>query len=291
MIDNLIKEELFKREVSVIVLENIANLEGKKLENEKQKFLFIVFATLILTIWSWKSSTSYVNEKISLRNTPSFPLYNFTLFLNFNYTNEKININFLAYLGFVNGSFTKPKKVEWKYNNKSKYFYSNPLEFLGVDPILLNKGDRLFLQVNCNEKNYPRLNRKYFTFGYKTYIINSKDEIEERLLYKHYFLDEELSLYYKINEGRIYNYKLESNIVKSGKVEKNFSSVSEQENLGFLPPEKYGPYFLSLIFEKGEILKSMEVKEISFWELYYVLYGSTGTLLGIVLYMCCSKNN
>ena len=63
MIDNLIKEELFRREVSVIVLENIANLEGKKLENEKQKFLFIVFATLILTIWSWKSSTSYVNEK------------------------------------------------------------------------------------------------------------------------------------------------------------------------------------------------------------------------------------
>ena len=76
MIDNLIKEEQFKREVSVIVLENIANLEGKKLENEKQKFLFIVFVTLILTICEWKSSTSYVNEKISLRNTPSFPLYN-----------------------------------------------------------------------------------------------------------------------------------------------------------------------------------------------------------------------
>ena len=199
MTDQLSKEELFISQVSVIVVEKIAEYERIKSEYKTQKFLFIAGLTLIITFFNWEfSSTSYVNEKISLRNTPSSPLYNFTLFLNFNHTNEKININFLAYLRFVNGSYTEPKKVEWKYDNKSHNFYSNPLQFLGVDPILLNKGDRLFLQVNCDEKNYPRLNRRYFTFGYTTYIINSKDEIEERFLYKHYFLDEELSLYYKL---------------------------------------------------------------------------------------------
>ncbi len=57
MIDKLIKEELFKSQISVIVLENIADFEknNQKMKNK----IFIVILTFFLNLWNWKSSTSF----------------------------------------------------------------------------------------------------------------------------------------------------------------------------------------------------------------------------------------
>lgn len=284
MINNYNQED-----IGLLIDTKISKNEKTKVEDKKFKYKLIASLTLAISLVNFfVFNNSYLDEKISLHNTPTFPLYNLTLYLNFSFPNEKIDIIFFVWEEFRNGSHSTPKKVPWRCSENYCYSYSEL--FFGINPIYLNEGDRLIIKANVDAINYQRLSRKYFSIGYLTYFVNTKNEIAKRFLSKHYFLDEELLLYNKINEGKIYNYKLESNTIENGGVTKNFASISEQEGLGFLPPEKYGPFFLSLIFEKGDILKITKVKKDSFYYIFYVYFGATGTLVSIILFMLKKKN-
>ena len=162
------------------------------------------------------------------------------------------------------------------------------LQYLGIEHLYLNKEDKLFIAVFCKEENYKRLGGKIFYLGYSTYLINSSYEIEEKYQYKNYYLDEELLLNSKIKEGKVYNYKIESNTLKKEDTIINFSSISEYDKLRFMPPELYGNFLFLIILEKGDLLKILEVEKPSFLWLFAQWFGSAAIIIKIVFY-CCLK--
>ena len=101
-------------------------------------------------------------------------------------------------------------------------------------------------------------------------------------------MDEELLLNSKIKEGKVYNYKIESNTLKNGDITKNFSSISEYDKLRFMPPEIYGNFLFLIILEKGDLLKILEVEKPNFFWLFAQWFGSATIIIKIVYY-CCLK--
>ena len=101
-------------------------------------------------------------------------------------------------------------------------------------------------------------------------------------------MDEELLLNSKIKEGKVYNYKIESNTLKKEDTIINFSSISEYDKLRFMPPELYGNFLFLIILEKGDLLKILEVEKPSFLWLFAQWFGSAAIIIKIVFY-CCLK--
>jgi len=272
-----------------LVIKNIKKYEKAK-ESEQYFNCLSVFLlnSILALIYYIFLRTSYINEKISIHNTPSFPLYNFSINVNFDFIKENINIFCTVFLYLKNGTIISAKEDKWYPKKDENYFYyaySQPLKFLGNDPNL-KKEEYLCIVVFCNEKDYLKLYGKSLTLNYSTYIINSNDEFEEKNDSKLFILDEELILNTKINEGKVYNYKLESNIIKKGEQTKNFSSISEYEKLRFVPPEKYGDALFTIILEKGDILKILEVEKQSFFDIFSTYFGTMGILVNIIFLFC-----
>lgn len=232
MIDKDEIEKLVEKKVK----EKISNIVKEKDEEELSNYISALLLNLLITvIYYLFIRTPQINEKSSIHNIPSFPLYNLSINVNFDLIKENIQIFCHAFLYLKNGSIIQTKEG-WFHTKDEKYYYTQPLKFLGNYPIL-NEEECLCIVVICNERDYNKLYGKMFTLNYRTYIINSNDHIEEKNNQKIYILDEELILNSKINEGKVYRYKIESNTIKKGDIAKNFSSISEKEKLRFVPPE------------------------------------------------------
>ncbi len=275
-----------------LIIKKIKEYEKAK-ENEQYFNCLSVFLlnSILAFIYYVFLRTSYINEKISIHNTPSFPLYNFSVNLNFDSFKENINIFCTVFLYLKNGTIITAKENNWYQNKDENYFYnvySQPLKFLDNDPNL-KKEEYLCIVVFCNERDSTKLYGKSFTLNYSTYIINSNDEIEEKKEHKIFILDEELILNANINEGKVYNYKIESNIIKKGDITKNFSSISEYEKLRFVPPEKYGSALFTVILEKGDILKILEVEKQSFFDIFSTYFGTMGILVNMIFLLCYKR--
>ena len=275
----------------MIVSEVAEKIERKYTEEKACRYCASMCLTCIAAFgYCLFLRTSNINEKISIHNTPFFPLYNLSAYMNFNNTKENIDISCIIWLYSKNGNSTPSKLVKWfPFPEKKNFTYSKSLlQYLGIEHLYLNKEDKLFIAVFCKEENYKRLGGKIFYLGYSTYLINSSYEIEEKYQYKHYYLDEELLLNSKIKEGKVYNYKIESNTLKKGHAIRHFSSISEYDKLRFMPPEIYGNFLFLIILEKGDLLKILEVEKPSFFWLFAQWFGTVAIILKILFY-CCLK--
>ena len=288
--------QIIKEDIENFVAQKKAEIEEAKRERKhRDEKAWRICGSICLTCFAAGcyclfSSTSNINEKISIHNTPFFPLYNLSVYMNFNYAKENIDISCGIWLYYENGTSTGLKKVKWfPFPENKDFIYSKSLlQYFGMEHLYLNKGDKLFIAVFCEEESYKKLEGKKFNLGYSTFLINSSYEIEEKYQYKHYYLDEELLLNSKIKEGKVYNYKIESNTLKNEDITKNFSSISEYDKLRFMPPEIYGNFLFLIILEKGDLLKILEVEKPNFFWLFAQWFGSAAIIIKIVYY-CCLK--
>jgi hypothetical protein len=288
--------QIIKEDIENFVAQKKAEIEEAKRERKhRDEKAWRICGSMCLTCFAAFGyclffRTSEINEKISIHNTPFFPLYNLSAYMNFNSTKENIDISCIIWLYSKNGNSTPSKLVKWfPFPENKNFTYSKSLlQYLGIEHLYLNKEDKLFIAVFCKEENYKRLGGKIFYLGYSTYLINSSYEIEEKYQYKNYYLDEELLLNSKIKEGKVYNYKIESNTLKKEDTIINFSSISEYDKLRFMPPELYGNFLFLIILEKGDLLKILEVEKPSFLWLFAQWFGSAAIIIKIVFY-CCLK--
>lgn len=281
-IEKLVEKKVNEK-VNEKVEEKISNIKQVKSEEERRNYITVVLFNFIITfIYYICIRTSKINEKFSIHNIPSFPLYQLTLNVNFDLIKGGIDISCYSFLYFKNGSTIKAK-YEWFPSEDKKYYYTQPLIFLGNYPTL-NEEDYLCVVVFCHESDHKKLSGKIFTLNYSTFIINSNDHIEEKKNQKIYILDEELILKSKIDEGKVYKYKIESNTIKKGDLLINYSSISECEKIRFIPKDIYGDTLFILLFEKGDILKIAEIEETTFLGIYFKYFGTIGIFVNILLF-------
>ena len=101
----------------------------------------------------------------------------------------------------------------------------------------------------------------------------------------------ELSL--KNKAYQIYKYKKVSNIINNGTNTKNFSSITEYGNPGFLPFKNASkvPGFCIQIEDTKELRKVEVLPDETFWGLFFKILGSVSFIINIIVVFCCLVKN
>ena len=291
----------------ISLIENIVKIEINRkeaqLQNEKAKYKCIkILLTLIFTyasaqIYYHYFRKTYISEIISYNNVPTYPLENLEICLNYDLGK---NDDFIFLLGFFPNikDFRKKNQVR-KYGEiasikqiKGEYNCFKADKSLKMKDIILKQGEALFIGLKVNEKNFKNLKDKYLYFSTNTYTINSKNEIKKNdIRFKHFFLEHEIPLSYKNNVVHIYCYDIYSNTLKNGTQTKNFSSISDNEIVRYFNIERDDNSGIldiiigeiDILYERSDrLLKTVEVKSISFQEIFFMILGSVEFIIDII---------
>ena len=162
--------QIIKEDIENFVAQKKAEIEEAKRERKRRdEKAWRICGSMCLTCFAAFGyclffRTSEINEKISIHNTPFFPLYNLSAYMNFNSTKENIDISCIIWLYSKNGNSTPSKLVKWfPFPENKNFTYSKSLlQYLGIEHLYLNKEDKLFIAVFCKEENYKRLGGKIF---------------------------------------------------------------------------------------------------------------------------------
>ena len=152
----------------------------------------------------------------------------------------------------------------------------------------------LYFLFASTEKKFSLREKKNFYLSYLTYFLNSNNQIESKLISdQSYSLKNEMELSLKNEAYQIYKYKKVSNIINNGTMTKNFSSITEYGNPGFLPIKNASkvPGFCIQIEDTKELRKVEVVAEHSFGGLFFKILGSVSFIINIIVVFCCLAKN